>query len=244
MPRNYGQIRALLFNAAQISCVGTRRVVADLASRARNELLSERLLDVALLGLAFQRGFIPVTIEAIESAMHAFEARGFGRSFEAFCFGRSLAEDTTTARRITEERESVNGVISRLTFELVRERFGGRRRAKRFRQHATELVRRLNATRAGALDEATVRLAVTALHRTLVWGGSRALFQYEELLGALIEADPEGRLACAAAEPLAEAMLPRDIFYVLSMTTSLEQRRRIRERLVVRGSNGDKMDRL
>ena len=234
---------ALLFNAAQISCVGTRRVVADLASRARNELLSERLLDVALLGLAFQRGFIPVTIEAIESAMHAFEARGFGRSFEAFCFGRSLAEDTTTARRITEERESVNGVISRLTFELVRERFGGRRRAKRFRQHATELVRRLNATRAGALDEATVRLAVTALHRTLVWGGSRALFQYEELLGALIEADPEGRLACAAAEPLAEAMLPRDIFYVLSMTTSLEQRRRIRERLVVRGSNGDKMER-
>ena len=234
---------ALLFNAAQISCMPTRRVIGDLASRARNELLSERLLDVALLGLAYQRGFIPVTIEAIEGAMHAFEARGFGRSFEAFCFGRSLAEDTSTARRMTEERESVSGVISRLTFELVRERFGGRRRAKRFRRHATELVDRLKATRAGAMDEATIRLAVTALHRTLVWGGSRALFQYEELLGALIDADPDGRLACAAAEPLAEAMLPRDIFYVLSMTTSLEQRRRIRERLVVRGSNGDQMER-
>ncbi len=234
---------ALLFNAAQISCMQARRAIGDLASRARNELLSERLLDVALLGLAYQRGFVPVTIEAIESAIRAFEARGYGRSYEAFCFGRSLAEDTTTTRRITEERESVTGVISRLTFELVRERFGGRRRAKRFRSHATELVNRLKATRAGALDEATLRLAVTAMHRTLVWGGSRALFQYEELLGALIDADPDGRLACAAAEPLAEAFLPRDIFYVLSMTTSLEQRRRIRERLVVRGSNGDLMER-
>ena len=51
------------------------------------------------------------------------------------------------------------------------------------------------------------------------------------------------RSAVISAEPLADALLVRDIMYVLSMSTSLEQRRRIRERLGVRASHGDALER-
>jgi len=66
---------------------------------------------------------------------------------------------------------------------------------------------------------------------------------YERLIAGLLRADPTGDLALIAAEPLADAILVRDILYVLAMSTSLEQRRRIRERLGVRASHGDTLER-
>jgi hypothetical protein len=93
-----------------------------------------------------------------------------------------------------------------------------------------------------SVDGAT-RAVVTALHRSIVWGGTRMMYVYERLVHGLLRADPSGDLAVMAAEPLADAMLVRDILYVLAMSTSLEQRRRIRERLGVRASHGDTLER-
>jgi hypothetical protein len=84
---------------------------------------------------------------------------------------------------------------------------------------------------------------VTALHRSIVWGGTRMMRLYEGLIAGLLHADSSGALVILAAEPLADALLIRDILYVLSMSTSLEQRRRIRERLGVRSSHGDTLER-
>jgi hypothetical protein len=67
--------------------------------------------------------------------------------------------------------------------------------------------------------------------------------QYESLVSGLLRADPTGDLALVSAEPIADAILVRDILYVLAMSTSLEQRRRIRERLGVRASHGDSLER-
>ena len=92
------------------------------------------------------------------------------------------------------------------------------------------------------VDRAT-RAVVTALHRSIVWGGTRMMRLYEGLVAGLLRADPSGDLAVVAAEPLADAVLVRDILYVLAMSTSLEQRRRIRERLGVRASHGDTVER-
>ena len=216
--------------------------VEDFAALCRTNLLSERLLDVALLGVAFQRGLVPVSIDAIEAAVRRADQAGFGRSFEAFSFGRRLAGGSFV-RRTTEEREPVERLVRRLTLELVRERFGGRRRASRYALSASGMM--LAFGRFGeseAADRAT-RVVVTALHRAIVWGGTRMMRLYERQLSLLLRADPSGRLAIAAAEPLADAVLVRDILYVLAMSTSLEQRRRIRERLGVRASHGDTLER-
>lgn len=220
----------------------SQSAVDDFASVCRTNLLSERLLDVALLGLAFQRGLVPVSLDAIEAAVRRAEAQGTGRCAEAFHFGRRLAGEGIV-RRSAEDGESRERLVRRLALELVRERFGGRRRAQRFALSAAGMLAAF--ARFGDSDEVdrAARAAVTALHRSIVWGGTRMMRQYEAMLAGLLRADPSGDLALTAAEPLADALLVRDILYVLSMSASLEQRRRIRERLGVRASHGDKLER-
>ena len=233
-----GKLELAAAECAQLA----QSAIDDFASVCRTNLLSERLLDVALLGLAFQRGLVPVSLDAIEAAVRRAELQGTGRCAEAFHFGRRLAGEGIV-RRSAEEGESRERLVRRLALELVRERFGGRRRAQRFALSAAGILAAF--ARFGESDEVdrAARAAVTALHRSIVWGGTRMMRQYESLLAGLLRADPSGDLALTAAEPLADALLVRDILYVLSMSTSLEQRRRIRERLGVRASHGDTLER-
>ncbi|MFM7051866.1 MAG: hypothetical protein ACKOYN_07015, partial [Planctomycetota bacterium] len=216
--------------------------VEDFAATCRTLLLSERLVDLVLLGVAFQKGLVPVSLEAIEAAVRRAEANGFGRSFEAFILGRRLATGMVV-RRAAEEREPVERLVRRLSLELVRERFGGRRRAQRYALSANGMALAFSRFGAGDDVDRASRAAVTALHRAIVWGGTRMMRRYERLLAELLRADPSGEMAILAAEPLADAVLVRDVMYVLSMSTSLEQRRRIRERLGVRASHGDALER-
>jgi Pyruvate/2-oxoacid:ferredoxin oxidoreductase gamma subunit len=67
-------------------------LLADISGTAQREFLTDRVADLVVLGAAFQRGFIPVSVESLEAAMRRLETRGFGRSLEAFDFGRRLAE--------------------------------------------------------------------------------------------------------------------------------------------------------
>jgi indolepyruvate ferredoxin oxidoreductase len=216
--------------------------IDDFAALCRTNLLSERLVDVALLGLAFQRGLVPVSLDAMESAVRRAESGGVGRSVEAFNFGRRMAAGVVV-RRSVEERESTERLVRRLALELVRERFGGRRRAARFALSASGMLAAFARFGDGEDADRAARAVVTALHRSIVWGGTRMMRVYEGLIAALLRADPSGNLALVGAEPLAEALLVRDVLYVLSMSTSLEQRRRIRERLGVRASHGDTLER-
>ena len=232
----------MLASAVSRCSVTSSSSVDDYATLCRSNLLSERLLDAAMLGVAFQRGLIPVSIEALEFALRRAENAGFGRTFEAFTFGRRL-EAGAVVRRTVEEREPVERLVRRLTLELQRERFGGRKRAQRYALSALGMVAAF--ARFGEEEEAdrAARAVVTALHRSIVWGGTRMMRLYEGLIAGLLHADASGALVILAAEPLADALLIRDILYVLSMSTSLEQRRRIRERLGVRSSHGDTLER-
>jgi indolepyruvate ferredoxin oxidoreductase len=231
-----------LAGAVERIALAAHSSVDDYASLSRTNLLSERLVDVAMLGVAYQRGLIPVSLEAIEAAVRLAENRGFGRSFEAFQFGRRV-EAGAVVRRSVEEREPVERLVRRLALELVRERFGGTRRAERYAVSAATMVASFAQLGGGESVDGATRAVVTALHRSIVWGGTRMMYVYERLVHGLLRADPSGDLAVMAAEPLADAMLVRDILYVLAMSTSLEQRRRIRERLGVRASHGDTLER-
>ncbi len=217
-------------------------VIDDFATRCRTNLLSERLVDVALLGLAFQRGLIPVSVDAMESALRHAESQGTGRSVEAFNFGRRI-DQGGLYRRIAEEGETHERLVRRLALELVRERFGGRRRAERFALSASGMIAAFARFGESEANDRATRAVITSLHRSIVWGGTSMMRVYERQVAELLFADSSGHLALIACEPLADALLVRDILYVLSMSTSIEQRRRVRERLGVRASHGDTLKR-
>lgn len=91
-----------------------------------------------------------------------------------------------------------------------------------------------------------MRLLATALQRAELLGGIGYARRMAEVIGGLVDTPgPDGglRLASTAALPLAETMLIRDIWYLARISTSIEQRRRVRETLGVRTARGDEIRR-
>ncbi len=221
-------------------------VVADVASACRAWFRTDRLTDLALLGLAFQRGYAPVSLDAMEAGIAAAEETGFGRAREAFQFGRRLAVDERLlSRPRTDARDEVDQLVRRSVLLLRRTPFGGRTRAERFER----MIRRSLATMPGLTETAPGRQArcdiVLAAHRCLVWGGLEWAERFCNLLTSLYLADrgDKGRaLTRNAVLPLAEAVLIREPLYVLTMATGAEQRRLTRIQLNVKPKRGDQIE--
>src|SRR5262249_12191158 len=151
---------------------------------------TDRVADMALLGAAFQLGFIPVTIDALETVMQAMEGRGWGRSREAFEFGRRLTVDARLLSRPKDDREEdVHRVARRMVLSLSRRVWGGGSRAHEFRR----LIRGSLDDMPGLMETDPGRQArrdfVMALYRCVKWGGLAYAQQYADQVRRLYHAD-------------------------------------------------------
>jgi hypothetical protein len=219
-------------------------LLADLVTTCRRAFLTDRVADLVVLGAAFQRGFIPVSVEAMEGAMKRLERRGFGRSLEAFEFGRRLAEGQVLPDADVSRGDSLGRLVRRSALEVEASRFGGRRRARQFREIVREMIDIMPALYMTAAGRQALRDFVNASVRCVAWGGIRHLRWYAGMVEKLYEVgrnDPERRLCTYAILPLAELTLVRDTLYVAAMQAATSHARRIRERLGVRGNRGDVM---
>lgn len=233
--------------------------IHDYASACRTWFYTDRVTDLAMLGSAFQLGFVPVRLDAIEAALQRLEATGFGRSLEAFEFGRWLAVDDRLMPHGRKRRGAVVEELHRQTRRMVlsvrSSRWGGRSIARRFQR----LLEQALVSTPGLSETAAGRQAhrdmVAALYRCLEWGGMEYANRYGQLVMNLYRADrgEKGRaLTRDAVLPLAEAMLVRDPVYLASMAASPEQRRRLQSTttigsygggLNVKRSRGDQVER-
>ena len=240
--------------AASYTCRVDGVLLMDVASICRRTFLTERLTDLVLLGMAFQQGLIPVSEIALEAAVRRIEGRGYGRCVQAMQYGRVLATERTRLMNLplgvgeTKDRgpEGLARLVRRIDLEISESGFFARRSRGRFRLLMRELLQAmspLSGTRAG---RAARRDAVTGLHRCWLWGGMTYAETYARLLRGLARADSANDgwpLLVYAPLPLAEVMLIRDLVFVATMSTSLEQRRLTRRRLDVRAGRGDRMER-
>ena len=240
--------------AVSYTCRGDGVLLMDVANLCRRTFLTERLTDLVLLGMAFQQGLIPVSEIALEAAVRRIEERGYGRCVQAMQYGRVLAAERTRLMNLplgagdTKDRgpEGLARLVRRIDLEISESGFFARRSRGRFRLLMRELLKTmspLSGTRAG---RAARRDAVTGLHRCWLWGGMTYAETYARLLRGLARADSATDgwpLLVYAPLPLAEVMLIRDLVFVATMSTSLEQRRLTRRRLDVRAGRGDRMER-
>ena len=220
--------------------------VFDLVAPARRTLLTERLIDMMLLGITFQRGLIPVSIEVLERVIERTERNEFGRLLVAFRHGRTLAAGLPTPREPQINSRDVEPMIRRLVRGVRMD--AGRRRSRALRFEA--LLREGIDQMPGLLETARGRPAVAdysiGLRHALVWGGFSLAEQFSQLVCGLYNADSGARsrrMTCYAIYPLIEVLLPRDPIFIAAMTSSMEQRLRIRERLAVRHARGDRIER-
>lgn len=233
---------AELSQAVRLACRGHDAFIRDVAALARRNFLTDRLTDLVLLGAAFQRGLLPVSVQALEAAVQRAESRGFGRCLEAMRYGRVLSAEWGNDTDLPSRRDPDQPIalVRRFLLEISHSGLGGARAARRLRPLFGQLLRRTNAWRREPALRIVQRDLVNGLHRCWLWGGVGYAEAYARLIDALLSI--EG-LAEHAALPLAEAMLIRDSVYVATMCTSPEQRRLTRRRLDVRPARGDRMER-
>jgi hypothetical protein len=215
---------------------------ADLVGLARRSLLTERLMDLLLLGIAYQRGTLPLTLEAIESAIEEEQQGDFGRLLVAFRYGRSLEFGGAAPRDDSLRTPQIDRMIRRLVRDVRANGFRKRRDAVRLESLITSNIEAMPGLTESALGRPAIVDFAVAVRHALAWGGMVMANRFADLIRGLYDADSGARarrMTCYAIYPLAEAMLIRDPMFVATMATGMEQRRRIRERLAVRHARGD-----
>ncbi len=224
-----------------------RRLLADFAAACRTWFHTDRVTDMAILGAAYQRGFVPISAEAIDGGLATVESQGFGRCREAFELGRRLALDATLfTQRDDDEQLPLERVARRLALSMRRGVPGSAARARQLAallQTSLEQMPGLAETDPGRLAR---RDFVMACHHCTIWGGLQYAETFADLITRLYQIDrgDTGRaLTRSAVLPLAEAMLIRDPLYVAGLAASAEHRRRIRQRLHAKRARGDEIER-
>ncbi len=220
-------------------------LVDPFASICRSYFFTDRLTDLVMIGVAFQKGFIPVSIEAIEAAARRLEARGFGRSLEALQIGRRLAIGDLKLDQ-GDRDEPVERLVRRMVLSISRGSWPDRNEAVGFEHLVRSALSKLIAAGRGARTPEIERELVMAFYRASMWGGLAYATQMAEVLVPLLDDGGTGTgvaLLRLALPAIAESMLIRDLFYLSTTAMSLEHRRRMRERLSVRLPRGDQIER-
>lgn len=249
---------ARLASAVEATCNPSRTALLDLAEMARATFLTDRPVDVIALGIAFQRGWIPLSVEAFEHGIAQVEASGIAAVREGIQLGRRIAAGLQTTGTVPRASTTLAPVVDdadgsgqRALLRLVRvataaRQIGSRRQrtqARRMRRRVGASLQQLSgllSTRHG--HEALQDFAV-AMRRCEMWGGLDYALRYAEIITDLCRADPTLELPRLAILPLAEAFLIRDLWYIGTLTTSVDESHRIRETLGVRLARGDEIRR-
>ena len=216
----------------------------DLAELSRRVLGSTRYVNVMLLGMACQSGFLPLRREVLEQAITAVLPDDTERNLRAFGLGRTVVADRQRVEPESSEVAPTPALVYRRRAAALRERFGRRRGAAGARR-----VRRLvHKTRlemgASGRDPALLAEVIAAVYDCFTWGGVEYAQRYCRQLVGVAQRDVPARdfqLTRTVARNLAKVMLIRDEVYVSALLTSAAKRRRDRQRFNVDLEAGDQI---
>lgn len=235
-----------LAEAVDASC-GPESIVEDLLRSCRHAFLTERVLDLVLLGFAYQRGLVPISPEALIHAARRLEERGVGRCVDAIAFGRTLADRRPTTWPRDEEGaepvEPMPRVVRRAAQDAVRLGSAAWSRLRRQIDSALDAMPGLIESEHGRRAAAEF---ADAMSRAAIWGGHQHAQRLADRVRRLYSVDrgEAGRqLTMTAIRPLAEAMLPRDLFHVSASTLAPRHVAALRSRLRIRPARGDRLER-
>lgn len=243
-PPDHAAIESALKN-----CVRSDAFIALDVGEACSQLLgSKRYVNVMLLGAAFQRGYLPLTLEAIEGAISAVMGDECAVNLRAFRLGRRLSQrpGRQTGAEHRPDESAARTLRRKLALLCHREgrhpfRPDACRSARRF---ARLMNRTLETMRQRRADESLMRDVVVRAYDCVIWGGRAYARRYCRQVLRVLELDDAAHglaLTRAAAHSLARVMLIKDEVYVAALLTSPEKRRRDRKRFNVQPARGDRI---
>ncbi len=234
---------------------------------ARVAALCERIfgtklyVNLTMLGIACQRGLIPLSLEAIQAGIRKTMKVDVEKNLRAFEVGRKLVSHPELFGEIygdiDDGRSLARTVRAKAAYLNMRQM--GSRRALRGEQLGGSIKRRLVDTPLARtykhlvyttlracreLDRRTMRDIAVRIYDLIQWGGIRYARRYVQRIRRVFLADHErfGFPATrAVVHNLARLMLIKDEFYVAYLLTSYEKLRRDRQRFNVNPANGDRI---
>ena len=194
--------------------------------------------NITMLGLAYQQGLIPVSLENIEWAIAQTIHVDFKKNMRAFNLGRKLAHHPQlfaekpapkTIARVVREKANI----------LQRTRLGGPGIA---RQYKYLVYSNLRACR--ELDKDTMMDIALRLYDLINFENLAYAQQYMDRIKAIYRRDRHEfgfAVTKSLVRNLYKLMLIKDEFYAAGMLTSYEKQRRDTHRYNVNFANGDRI---
>lgn len=210
--------------------------------------LCERVLDsklyanIMMLGIAYQRGYLPLTLDALEAAVRKITGQEADRNLRAFAIGRKIVirPDLFIVEPQHEYESAIRAFRRKVnTIRLSHRGRRGRLLAKRFR-----VLMRQTARAGREAPDDVMRDVVIRAYDCLVWGGYDYAKQYCDRLVRVFRRDlpaHDWAITRAVVWNLAKVMLIKDEPYVAALLTSPEKYKRDRRRYNVNTAAGDRM---
>jgi len=202
--------------------------------------ISERFLgnkiyaNSILLGVAYQRGALPLKLDNIQWAIRQNIGKDLESNLKAFDLGRKIA----VAPNVVDKKVSPlthAGILADKSQILAETR--GTRAADSFRKHSGWAM----STDLREIDKARFAQGIYDL---IQWGGEADAIAYKESIESIYSRDDEMhrfRATGAAIQYLARVMTYKDEIYVAHLLTSVEKLRRDQERYLVDPERGDQI---
>jgi len=208
-------------------------------SRISEEYLGSKLYtNIMMLGFAFQKGLIPVSMHSMAWAIKDTIGTDVRKNLYAFNMGRKLVVQPELFRG-PPARTAWRDTLEEKCRHTIRRYRGGQRLADELRQLAAETIAPLDG-----LAETDKRAVAVRLYDCMRWGGIDYARRYAAGVLSVHGKDrPEFDFAATRAVVLnlADAMLIKDGVFLAELATSPEKHARDRRKYNVNPANGDRI---
>ncbi|HAU37171.1 MAG TPA: indolepyruvate ferredoxin oxidoreductase [Phycisphaerales bacterium] len=208
-------------------------------SRICEKYLGSKLYaNIMMLGFAFQKGLIPVSMHSIAWGIKDTIRADVRKNLYAFNMGRKLCERMDIFQG-PPQRTGWRETLEERCRNTIRRYRDGEKLAAALRELAAGTIEA-----AGNLDEADRRALVVRIYDCLRWGGIEYARRYARRVTEIARKDsPRFGLAAtrAVVYDLADAMLIKDGVFLAELSTSPEKYARDREKYNVNPANGDRI---
>jgi indolepyruvate ferredoxin oxidoreductase len=199
-------------------------LATDFAAACERALGDRIYANIAMLGAAWQRGWLPAGREALEAAIREVTGRQAEANLRAFTLGRAMA-----AREAAPATEAPDAAAL-----LAQEEAWLPRRLRAPFRAAVERAHGMG------LGEVAMRMLAPRLPEILVWGGAGYAERYLAAVERVGAAAPA--LIPTAIHNLHRTMAIKDEVFVAYQLTSAKKYARDRERFDVDPARGDRID--
>ncbi|MFW6033244.1 MAG: DUF6537 domain-containing protein, partial [Phycisphaeraceae bacterium] len=221
-----------------------RFVAANVSDLCERVLDNKLYANIMMLGMAFQKGLLPLKEEAIEKAIRTITRDAAERNLRAFHIGRKIAvRPDLFVVEAQHEFETARRTLRR-KINTLRAWYGGKRGERLARQYRVLMNQTFRATRGLRVEDELMRDVIIRAYDCVIWGGIDYARRYCDRLVEVFHKDhPEHdyRITRQVVWNLARVMLIKDEVFVASQLTSPEKYKRDRRRFNVNPERGDKM---